>query len=487
LLKQERPPLDREAFRALYDQVTAEINTTRNNDLLVTAFYSKTGDAMFDAGCDALSDWRTRTRRMLTVSAPAGGGKTSFAYAFIVAMTRYAEQHPKAPYGAVFVVDRIERADQVYHDLDALLPGNKVAIWTKEHEDLFSREALRQYPVIVVTNQFYLNSNGHHARNVNNRGHFQERALTIVDERPEEVTPFEVVLSEAEKVREVLPETHPETKAYLDDLLRFMERFSYEPTNKLFIPGRDIAKKDFSKQLAWFTGPEAARLAISSGQVPGLKQLFGFAKALGQGCGFVDSVSKPVRYVGWTSNLTINLSAGTILLDATADIDGVSHIVTWREHAEVPHARYDNLEITHVPQHTTKRLSEYFRKIPNRRAYANWMEQTIKEHMQPGEKGLVVCKLALFENQNVPKWPEGNEHFKRPKLYTEEYGWEIEGRKLCATHWGTGIGSNAWKDADVVFLFDEFHIPNRIAAATVQGLREQSANEGDLGAMRAIG
>ena len=179
-------------------------------------------------------------------------------------------------------------------------------------------------------------------------------------------------------------------------------------------------------------------------------------------------------------------SAGTILLDATADIDGVSHIVTWREHAEVPQAHYENLDIVHVRQHTTTRLSEYFRKVPNRRAYADWMIQTIKEHMKPGELGLVVCKLALFENQHVPNWPEGDERFKTPELYTEQHEWDIEGRKLCATHWGTGIGSNAWKDADVVFLFDEFHIPSRIAAATVQGLREQRANEGDLATMSSL-
>jgi hypothetical protein len=57
---------------------------------------------------------------------------------------------------------------------------------------------------------------------------------------------------------------------------------------------------------------------------------------------------------------------------------------------------------------------------------------------------------------------------------------------LCATHWGTGIGSNDWKDADVVFLFDEFFIPRRTAAATVQGLRGQRADEGDLGSMTTL-
>ena len=37
-----------------------------------------------------------------------------------------------------------------------------------------------------------------------------------------------------------------------------------------------------------------------------------------------------------------------------------------------------------------------------------------------------------------------------------------------------------------MFLFDEFFIPRRIAAATVQGLRRQKANEGDLASMKTL-
>src|SRR6516162_1154054 len=86
----------------------------------------------------------------------------------------------------------------------------------------------------------------------------------------------------------------------------------------------------------------------------------------------------------------------------------------------------------------------------------------------------------------VPQWPDGDPHFKDPESYTERYEWEIEGRKLCATNYGKGIGSNAWKDADVVFLFDEFFLPRRIAAATVQGLRGHKANEGALALMKTV-
>jgi hypothetical protein len=81
---------DRSALRKLYDTAIAEINATRGSKLLTTDFYAKTGDAVFDVGCLALSDAMTDTRRIHTVSAPPGGGKTTFSHAFVIALARYA-------------------------------------------------------------------------------------------------------------------------------------------------------------------------------------------------------------------------------------------------------------------------------------------------------------------------------------------------------------------------------------------------------------
>src|SRR5262249_28816356 len=191
-----------------------------------------------------------------------------------------------------------------------------------------------------------------------------------------------------------LQERHREAKKFMDSLLRLMERYSYEPSNKIYLP------EDVSDQLAWFNGPQAERFAAL--KIANIDQLFGFAKALVQGCGFVVSESKLVRYVGYASKLTEILSAGTVLLDATADIDGVSHIVPWRVALDVPLARYDNLEIIHVPQHTTKHLKNYFGTAPNQKAYVRWMVHTIMEHMKPNERGLVICKKKLIDEQRVP-------------------------------------------------------------------------------------
>ena len=494
---QLQPP-DRDALRALYNAAVTEINMSRDGGLLTTEFYAKTGDAMFDIGCLALGDAISDTRRMHTVSAPAGGGKTSFAYALIAAVARHAENDPNAPYGCVFVVDQIKKADEVYRDLSTLLPG-KVKIWTTDHDvnnkqpekvekpaAQFTRESLRHSPVIVVTHKFYLGTRGHNARAVVRNGIFGHRALTIVDERPDEAPSLDIMLSEAQTVREALVQSHPETREHLDALLRFMEQYSYAPANRLFRPGVELDMDTITKDLGWFKTAAADSLARSNTNVPGVDRLFSFARALVTGRGFVATSGALAQFFGYDSKRVVDLAAGTILLDATADIDGVNNIVTWRSPTETPRASFDNLEVIHVRQHTKVRLNEYLKKASNRRAYMQWVEQAIKDNMSPGERGLVVCKKTLFDNECIPNWEPGDPRFKTPKVFAEDYGWNIDGRELCATHWGTGVGSNAWNDADVVFLFDEFFLRRQVAIATTQGLRGHRVDEGDLGAMRTL-
>ena len=46
-------------------------------------------------------------------------------------------------------------------------------------------------------------------------------------------------------------------------------------------------------------------------------------------------------------------------------------------------------------------------------------------------------------------------------------------------HWGTGIGSNRWRNCSVVFLFGEFHLPRRAYVATGAGWTQTKAHEID--------
>jgi hypothetical protein len=55
---------------------------------------------------------------------------------------------------------------------------------------------------------------------------------------------------------------------------------------------------------------------------------------------------------------------------------------------------------------------------------------------------------------------------------------------LGLTWWGGyGIGANDWQDADVVLLFDEFHLPGHTLAAMTQGLSSAKATQPPLSTM----
>jgi hypothetical protein len=500
---------DRDEFRRDFDQAVADLlEKELTNPNLTQPWYSRVGDSVFDACYLALEDacqrktakgfpgtpYASSGPRLHVVSAPVGSGKTSFSEAVIVAVVRLAERNDNAPYGCLVVVDQIARAEQIYRDLNALIPG-KVAVWSTEHDPdckarekvpnpaaVYTKDQLKNYPVAIVTHSFFNGKGSYKAREVLNKtGEFKLRALTIIDEQIDGVTIYDIEPLAVQLVQKQLQ--HDETiRPHLDALVEFVNNRSDAGGGSLEKPTAVEAWTRAEQKLKWFNTPAAATYAQSSGD-SNVVAVFGFAKALVNGYVFINR-QQGTHFIGYKNNLAIN--PGTVLLDATSDIDGISQLCPWREHQEVPRARYDNLQIVHVPPHTKKRLSQYLKGYKNRKAYVDWMVDVIKEHVAPGQKALVVCKKILFDNQNVPDWPEKDERHIDTSLFTRGWGWDIGGRKLCAIHWGMGIGDNNWNGADVVLLFDEFWLPRRIVIATAQGLRGHKAHEGDLGHMRAM-
>lgn len=470
---------DGQMLRRLYDEAIIEIGKSRPGIKLTAGFYAETGDSVFDAGYLALADHAKGTKRLHVVSAPSGGGKTTYAFAFMTALTRYAERTQGEPVGCVFVADQITRCDSAYRELNALMPG-KVAVWTTEHDPkcedrtrvlspaaTFTKSDLQRFPVIVTTHHFYNGAQGHKAQMWSPDGdvfNLHKRALAIVDERPEEVEIYETTLREAQAVKEAVQVKIPEITDHVERLWLLMVPHDLDAKSQsLRAPDRETAET----LLGWFASDQADRIAKSYASIPGLAQLFGFARSMTLGCAFAAPAGNLVRFVGWQSKLIVK--PGTVLLDATADIDGVSQVCPWREHVSIPKAQYQNLSIVHVPQFTKRQLKEFLGKASNQHRYVDWMVQTIKDHMAPGEYGLIVCKKALFDAQRVPRWSDRDPRFDDPQSYTERYEWDIDGRKLCAIHWGIGIGSNSWMKASTVFLFDEFFIPKKSPSPRSKG------------------
>jgi hypothetical protein len=383
---------------------------------LNTPFYRQVGSAVFETCYAALQNCCDGKARILTASAPAGSGKTTFCVAFIAALTRLAkdcEGVPRStgggplPFGCVLVVDQVNKADEKYHELNHLLPG-QVAIWTKAHcskrspmdhkeydlRDLsvsYSKDDLQRYPVVIVTHSMFGDKNGPKARNVLHQGRLQPRALTILDERPEDVELYPLTLAEVDDVRKDVLDLqeaahaqagdehqHHYVSKLLYELASFMHNKAGEPLEPT-TPGGGVelgGAKGKPKQLerpvhdpeawaiidrmAWFNTDEAVQYMGRHRHLPYIQAVFGFAQALANNRVFIsrDMGGEGVTYFqGYKTNMVAQ--PGTVLLDASADIDGVTPLHPYRHTVEMPRATYSDLEIVHVPQFTKAKLKTF--------------------------------------------------------------------------------------------------------------------------------
>jgi hypothetical protein len=516
----------REEVRAAYDAAIRDIAAFRGTPQFRDGFHGRVADAVFDACYSALehySAWieqrgpaelattaqlretgREQTNavqpRLHVVSAPMGAGKTTFTVAFIVAMTRISDASRNMPYGCVFLVDQIPKADNMYRELARFLP-ERVAVWTTDHDVYcteptkvrnpaarFHVDELQDYPVLIVTHAFFKGPRGDKARLVLVDGSVSQRALTVVDEQMQDVAVYDVQLSSAEAVREAIQEQGDDTVASrMQTLGKFMMTKVFEGPS-LEKPNDDEAGWRTAQELAWFTTQDARVYETTNrDRVPAIQNVFGLARCMAQDYAFIARHNKGAagtHFVGYEPQHAI--VPGMVLLDATSDIDGVTPLSPWRDHIDVPRGHYDNLTIVHVQSCTDETLGKFLRRAADRLTYSRWMEQVIREHMEPGQLGLVVCKKALLDHRNIP-----GPHPRDPGAEQSEdnppFGWELDGRKLGVTYWGgAGLGSNAWKDGDVVFLFDEFYLRRGTVIGGTQGLQLAPTSEGAVASMTAL-
>jgi hypothetical protein len=380
----------RETLRAAYDAVIQEIDSSRASQQLANTFYSKVGEAIFDACYGAIDNSEAAKaglkvpKALKVVSAPMGAGKTTFTLAFITALVRLGEGDPGAPRGCVFLVEQMTKADEMFRELSALLPG-QVAVWSTDHDvncnkpkkvlnpaARFHIDGLEKHEVAIVTHAFYKGKRGAKARNVLDRnGNAVPRALTIIDEQTDDVAVFDVTLSGAAQVLVAVQKDERSGEPvvpYVQALHRFMTK-KLSGGGDLEKPSDDPSTWDaVASDLAWFTTTAARDYERDrKGDIEGLEAVFSFARALTTTQAFLTrSGNDTAHFVGY--DLRLELCPGMVLLDATADIDGITALCPWRSQVNVQ-ASYANLSIVHVPCFTRQRLSTYLKQVKNRHAY----------------------------------------------------------------------------------------------------------------------
>jgi hypothetical protein len=265
---------------------------------------------------------------------------------------------------------------------------------------------------------------------------------------------------------------------------------------KLETPKDDPIGWGVARQLIWFATDEARQYSRSRSAAlqntrkssPNLEGVFGLARCMAENRAFIarqGNREKGTVFVGYEQVLPDY--RGMVLLDATADIDGLNELCPWRRPLQMPKATYDRLEIVHVPSVAEGTLKRWLQAKGNRREYVQHILDTVRSQVAPGQKALLVCKLDVVDTRlPIEGWSENVKPFLAAK--NREFSWDFEGRLLSLTYWGGyGIGANHWTEADVVLLFDDHHLPQHANIAVTQGVKRASATEPPLASMTSSG
>jgi hypothetical protein len=127
-------------IRLAHADAVAEIERDRGSPgQLTTGINGQVGNSILKASLLALIEEGGghspfATPKQFVVAAPPGTGKTSHTVALMAAIVRTAKgNNPSEPYGCLFVVDQIKKADDMFRQVSKLLSG-QVAVWTSDHD-----------------------------------------------------------------------------------------------------------------------------------------------------------------------------------------------------------------------------------------------------------------------------------------------------------------------------------------------------------------
>jgi hypothetical protein len=412
-----------------------------------------------------------------TLPAGTGTGKSSAAFCFISALIKTCPDT-----SVLLVVPDVRQAEEAYLELSQLIDEEDIGIWTGGHDakstliqiadnhqgfqpnaPRMKKADLKDRRVALISHQWYIEHGGRHPCMLYAN---DDRTLHIIDERLAETKLRSLELVSIREAKDVVG-----LEVDAQNALVRLEQVAMSALAT--IEGPLYVPMDSDEgPLAWFSTSAAKHLEANS--VSPLSEVVSFGRSMVAGHAFLARFpSKPGEQGGGvfiSYALDIPRIPGSVLLDASSDIDGVTPFSSWRSMLPAPAVSFKNLSIHHRPfpivdpNGRKKSIKDITESGTLSEAYVAEMRRIIVEETQPGEHVLVVTHKALLAQNRLPE----KRSFDDPDV--------LEGdRKVAYLTYGRGIGSNLHSKATTVLLFGMFWRPIRVTLGKVLALKKAKA------------
>lgn len=437
------------------------------------------------------------------VSAATGSGKSLAACALLAFLAEESEHHSGA-----YVVETIEAVEEVRQWLERLAPGKVAAYSSIHHAKVastsqtarnyaergitagaqFTEEQFKAARIVVTTHaRWKRDLEGADGGVLRCNG--KERSLVIVDEepnlqvsytrQPEHVSALLSVLSDHVRSDEArsfgFTSAHHAAAALgaIHDRMRAVKDNLMQPQ----IVGADLVTAEDAEALSTVTPEDISRRlwGKDSASAAFHAETLEFLKAAAQGRVFY---SKDEGGAFYAYAFRLPVKARHIVLDGTADLNGVYAVGGHVSTAPTPNPNYRNLElfaVTPPPEFRGQmRARGMLRDIYRLTPYMAWLFGFIEQQTKPGESVLIYAKQALlsFGLHNRPEYDDSGANDRNLTTF--------KGRELHWCNFGRGRGINKWKDCNVYIRLGDFYLKRATAVQTVGSITNRKFNALEL-------
>lgn len=443
-------------------------------------FESATGAALWRA----FNASQQTPDRFKAVSAATGSGKTKGAIALMAHLF---------PMRSVIVIREVKECHEAYLDLCALIGEQNVAIIASpgaiskfeseggSYGHRFTDAEFSSAPVAVCTHARWKGE----IEKGTDRGvrlcKGEQRDLIIIDEepelervyvaQPEDVSRLASILSDAQLADEArsfgFTEMHHAVPA-LNAIHGRMRTVKDNLNVAALLPQSDLVTASDALALNSLTRKDVYdRLShLDHGArtyaADDMERVLEFLKAACEGRVFY---SKGAHSQFYAYSYAIPPQRNTIILDGTADLNGLYSVGSSLITVDTPTADYSNVEVNYIglPKEFSGRTAwdkKNVRRVRTMRPFMDWFKETLLANTKAGEQILVYAPQVLIDTDLHKTDDEATGEAADDDRYCE---WE--GRKIHWSHFGSGRGTNKFKDCTVYFQIRAHYKPKAAIVA----------------------